>query len=113
MSDICVHEIDLGVLNLACCQQAHLTFKVIRQHDIALILSQARQITALSSERAIAHVMYMIVRLRPFQHCNNRTALLYGVWAAEKMGLTFDTRVAAGLLKHEASVDTLAGQFAS
>lgn len=102
---------DVALLNLVCANSLGAEFAINRPHDVRLIIRQAQQIGAKQPARAVSHVMYMIVRLQPFKTCNKATALLYGYWMAERLGITFSSNGVAGLLKHEVSVDVLTERF--
>lgn len=96
----------LAHLNLAICEEFNTQFEICRPHNLLLIEKQQKQLAQESRAQRAAHAAYMIRKLQPFATGNARTALLAAAVINDKSNLPPQL---AGLIKHEADVNTLSG----
>ncbi len=96
----------LAAANLAICTGSGADFSVIRPHHLSLLERQFNQRAQVTIEQRYSHLAFMLTKLKPFASCNVRTASLLLV---TEFGLGHDGLLQiGGMLKHGASVDTLA-----
>lgn len=98
---------EICLMNLAVTDEFGSEFRIVRAHNVDLVLKQLEQMDSESPSRQISHLIYMLAKLEPFASNNKRTAMLAGITLAKRLGKEMNVKSIGGLLKHDVGVDII------